>query len=636
MHFQHEFSILEQLPVDILMLILDKISARDIGHLLLSSNQLQQLTSNKGLWKKRLQLYYPEEHTKLSYQEKQGQVLAEDIYYQQFKSSYVKSYYRTHEENTIVKKSDARWGVYHELYLSIKEDKFDFASFIKENASIFSQTTLLELLLDTNIKNYQQKCVLNWALTPAQPLLNAAFEETKNIEGPEQIAKLQLLLCSHDYEPADPANFELILAVILNQQEQFPPLLYKTKDPNINQPLTKNGFTALFIAARNGYLSQVKYLIANGADMNLFSKNNLSVLHAAAQNGHLDCVKFLHEKGVDINTSAKNAITPLCLAVENGHLECVKFLHEKGAPINIHSNGATPLIRALQKEKWEMGKLLIGMGADVNLNSGNDETPSTPLYVAARSGRLDIVKLLINKGANFQNAAVIHGALNSGLRSGQLDVVKFLIEKGANINITVKVNNYTLLHSAVNDSLEMVKYLVENGADINAVVPGRGTPLDHTTHRDVADYLQHVAPQVYKTIKELKSLLEKKHLLNAHPLDKAIALFEWYADQKFYKKDFTHKKVARHIWIKLNQFKDSNNNTIFTQEAFTKIISDAFKEMYAGSKESSFWIKPNEEMRSDSPFKLVEKLIRKGLASDSEIDEHHNLMQFPANLKTPF
>jgi ankyrin repeat protein len=51
---------------------------------------------------------------------------------------------------------------------------------------------------------------------------------------------------------------------------------------------------ALILAARNGYLDIVKYLVESGADI---SANGDEALRDAAANGHLDVVKYLVESG---------------------------------------------------------------------------------------------------------------------------------------------------------------------------------------------------------------------------------------------------------------------------------------------------------------------------------------------------
>lgn len=91
------------------------------------------------------------------------------------------------------------------------------------------------------------------------------------------------------------------------------------------------------------------------------------------------------------------------------------------------------------------------------------------LFTAAKQGNIVAVKELINKGAdiNFVCETSCKGwtPLMIAAAENHIDVVKFLLEKGANPNVQ---NQYgrTALHFAVNYSFEpIVNLLLENGAD---------------------------------------------------------------------------------------------------------------------------------------------------------------------------
>jgi ankyrin repeat protein len=57
-------------------------------------------------------------------------------------------------------------------------------------------------------------------------------------------------------------------------------------------------------------------------------------LHLAAQNGHLDVVEFLVEQQAEVNAKETDGWTPLYLAAHNGHFDVVKFLVEQQAELN--------------------------------------------------------------------------------------------------------------------------------------------------------------------------------------------------------------------------------------------------------------------------------------------------------------
>ncbi|MNK22270.1 Ankyrin repeats (3 copies) [compost metagenome] len=83
--------------------------------------------------------------------------------------------------------------------------------------------------------------------------------------------------------------------------------------------------------------------------------------------------------------------TPLGLAIAKGDLETAKKLIEYGAAINEKSNGMTPLMIAARYNKVEIVKLLLEKGADVKVK---DEKGITALKYAEASNSNEVVVLL--------------------------------------------------------------------------------------------------------------------------------------------------------------------------------------------------------------------------------------------------
>ena len=77
-----------------------------------------------------------------------------------------------------------------------------------------------------------------------------------------------------------------------------------------------SGSTALHLAAWNGKLEVVQYLLEKGgAEVNVKNNSGSTALHWAADKGHLEMVKYLFEKGgAEVNVKNDNGITALDLA----------------------------------------------------------------------------------------------------------------------------------------------------------------------------------------------------------------------------------------------------------------------------------------------------------------------------------
>ncbi|MEM7401296.1 MAG: ankyrin repeat domain-containing protein [Pseudomonadota bacterium] len=158
--------------------------------------------------------------------------------------------------------------------------------------------------------------------------------------------------------------------------------------------------------------------------------------------------------------------------------QAVKLVSENPSLLNMRTGlGETPLHYLVVEDQIEAVKQLVKLGAEVNTISNVN---GTPLSEAASLGYESMVLYLLKQGAEIEISGQNDPTLIEGIRSGNVEVVKLLLEYGANFDSTDSLGN-TGLHVAADDDnrSEVLEYLIDKGADIEERALFRWTPL-HT------------------------------------------------------------------------------------------------------------------------------------------------------------
>lgn len=95
------------------------------------------------------------------------------------------------------------------------------------------------------------------------------------------------------------------------------------------------------------------------------------------------------------------------------------------------------------------------------------------LCCAARNGHLEIVKFLVERGANT-SVVDDDSVLYTAVESGYLNTVGYFLDRGSIMDI-----DYALTCAIINRSLEIVKFLVWKGAKISEKVLQRAIVMEH-------------------------------------------------------------------------------------------------------------------------------------------------------------
>jgi ankyrin repeat protein len=98
----------------------------------------------------------------------------------------------------------------------------------------------------------------------------------------------------------------------------------------------------------------------------------------------------------------------------------------------------------------------------------------TWLHVAASHGKLEILKRLIDMGADVNRRGGVFGgtALNDAASSGHKDVVEYLLSKGAILDISEPMGN-PLFGAIYGGYTDIAKLLIERGIDTSVKYTGK-------------------------------------------------------------------------------------------------------------------------------------------------------------------
>jgi len=234
-------------------------------------------------------------------------------------------------------------------------------------------------------------------------------------------------------------------------------------------------------------------------------------LHTAVRWRRFDLVDFLLKSDVDVDIPWKNfslKVTALNLAARSDDIEMASMLLEGSANINSVAPGDVefPIASSLSldhlpttSQNFKVAKLLLSRGAIVDRPL--DEIKDTPLKIAASDGNLDIIRILLERGAPVNQYWKCNiTPLMAATRGEHLEAVKLLLDNGAEADPHDHDYGFysdrgtALQFAARAGSFAIAQLLLERGANVNAVGPestvyGR-TPLETAAMYGGLDILQ--------------------------------------------------------------------------------------------------------------------------------------------------
>jgi ankyrin repeat protein len=442
---QMNYSLLERMPIDILLNIFSYLSPEAVANTAATSNSLKIAAGDNAFWKKKLERHFPSFFSKVK-------IGPTTNWYAEFCTAYEKEY-KNLPQNI------------RKLFSYVKE---------KDNSSL---TPILRLT-DLNKKDAHGLLLFEWIKkTDNQALLNhiyalAKSKFTTSVSGTDELSVTKtdgygdtiLHWAISCHQPAD---------TIKSLISQGANIHYLSNGYNAIQLAAKNGqadvveslitqfgaainardvagATPIILAIEEGHEAVVNVLLNHNADLTLALHTSIprharynvgagdTPLHAAIKQGNINIIKALLAKGADIHTVAdgRNALQ---LATEAGLAEIVELLITRyKADVNSRSNvtRATPIIFAIESGHKNVVDVLLNHNADLTLalhtstsyhKKYNVEAGDTPLHVAIKQGNINIVKALLAKGADIDTVANDRNALQLAAEENQAEIVELLI-----------------------------------------------------------------------------------------------------------------------------------------------------------------------------------------------------------------
>ncbi len=264
-------------------------------------------------------------------------------------------------------------------------------------------------------------------------------------------------------------------------------------EPNMLDP---HGNTFLHVACEWGSYNVFKHLISlKDLKKDVFNKSNETPLLIACKYGRYDFCEHLMESISII----PNQETPLHLVTASSHVTVevlTKFVNSSVVN-SVDQYGDTPIFNACRCGNLVVVQFLIEKGLDplfVNLL-----TKETPVHIACRMARHDILEALLTKSAAiiFEEKSIttipIQLAIESGCEKTLLMLLKFCDPEV--LNSALNQSQQNLAHFVcIANKMCILEYLLEHNINWNVQDINGATPLHLACYNNYTEIVKRIAP----------------------------------------------------------------------------------------------------------------------------------------------
>ena len=264
-------------------------------------------------------------------------------------------------------------------------------------------------------------------------------------------------------------TFFVVLAGIDNNTESMPLPATETSNMKGSVSVETSGCNSLHCAARGGNEAIIETLLSSGLDINSRSNDGTTPLMMAAFTGQEKTVDLLLSKGADPHLKNFIGRNLLHAAAEGGNISIVKSMLSRSIDIDSKDDelSFTPLIIAVKENHVEVMKYLLQKGADISLTTGSKK--GNALHIASQYGSVAAIEMLLcyylrpDSRDREGNTPLVYAA-----GCGQIEAVNCLLKHGADPFLRGE-HGWSLLHfAAQSGNVIIIETMLSKGLDIDA------------------------------------------------------------------------------------------------------------------------------------------------------------------------
>ncbi|CAI8043204.1 Espin, partial [Geodia barretti] len=202
------------------------------------------------------------------------------------------------------------------------------------------------------------------------------------------------------------AGFTTLHLAIVKSRNEVAKLLISELGAKGMGAVSETGITAAHVAASSGNVEVLKMIASkNKKFLTQETADGTTPLYFAAQEGRLATLKYLHEKTkCDLSSRSNDGRKPIHAACQCGHTHIVKYIVSQLSNHVIFDtvpDGATTLHFASSTGQMKTAKWLIDSDVAGTLVTSKDNNGDTPAHDAADNGKIEMLKLLLESGADL-------------------------------------------------------------------------------------------------------------------------------------------------------------------------------------------------------------------------------------------